>query len=303
MSMLVITGGTGKKSGGSFIKNVAANLEKVKNRFPNGIRMLVRATSNTDKLSSIIPEAELCVGDLKDVHFLIKSLQSADTIVHIAGIIYSKKIVDAAIKCGVRRLILVHTTGIYSRYKNAGEAYRRIDRYVIDKCTVNNILLTILRPTMIYGNMYDNNMAKFIKLVDFFSIVPVVNGAKYELQPVHYKDLGLAYYNVLMNEDNTINKNFILSGEKPIMLIDVYHEIEKCLGKKKTYLSLPFWLVYLVAWIIYIFSLTNMDYREKVQRLCEPRAYSHHEAEKAFGYKPRKFSEGIQQEVREYLEN
>ena len=56
------------------------------------------------------------------------------------------------------------------------------------KCKENNIGLTIFRPTMIYGNANDNNVVKFIKIVDFFPIMPVVNDARYDLQPVHYMD-------------------------------------------------------------------------------------------------------------------
>ena len=61
-------------------------------------------------------------------------MDGVDTIVHIAGIKYSENIVKVTAKCHVRRLILVHTTGIYSKYKEAGEEYRRIDSVVYDIC-------------------------------------------------------------------------------------------------------------------------------------------------------------------------
>ena len=124
---------------------------------------------------------------------------------------------DAAVKCHVRRLVCVHTTGIYSKYKEAGEEYRNIDTYVEQQFRENNIGLTILRPTMIYGNISDNNVVQFIKMVDRLPLMPVVNGARYDLQPVHYMDLSKAYYQVLMNE-NTVNNNYTLSGGEPISL-------------------------------------------------------------------------------------
>lgn len=125
----------------------------------------------------------------------------------------------------------MHTTGIYSRYKEAGEKYRNIDAYVEQQCKDNNISLTFLRPTMIYGNIYDNNVVQFIKMVDKLPLMPVVNSARYDLQPVHYMDLSEAYYQVLMNE-NTANHNYILSGGEPISLRNMLSEIENCLGKK-----------------------------------------------------------------------
>ena len=202
----------------------------------------------------------------------------------------------------MRRLILIHTTGIYSKYKAAGEEYREIDSFVYITCKEHNIVLTILRPTMIYGNTTDNNVVKFIKMVDKLPLMPVVNGARYELQPVHYKDLGDAYYAVLMNEEATANRDFNLSGGEPIMLRDMLSEIGKNLGKKLKFISCPFGLAYLGAWLVYIVTLKKMDYREKVQRLCEPRIFSHEEATRAFGYNPRIFQIGVVDEVKQYKE-
>ena len=210
--------------------------------------------------------------------------------------------VDAAVEDCVRRLILVHTTGIYSKYKAAGEEYRKTDSYVEEKCRENNIVLTILRPTMIYGNIHDGNVVQFIKMVDKLPIMPVVRGALYELQPVHYNDLGKAYFDVLMNEKTTANHNYNLSGGEVIQLRDMLSIIGSNLGKKVKFISFPFWFAYSMAWILYLLSIGKTDYREKVQRLCEPRVYGHENATRDFNYRPRTFREGIIDEVKEYIE-
>ena len=299
--ILVVTGLTGRKSGGGFAQKIIENIEAVREMFPDGIRAVVRATSHTDAIDGFIKPDCKYIGDVTDVEVLQKAFADADTVLHIAGIHFSKKVVDAAVCAKVRRLILVHTTGIYSKYKAAGEEYRQIDDYVYTQCKSHNIILTILRPTMIYGNIYDRNVITFIKMVDKLPIMPVVSGANYELQPVHYKDLSDAYYAVLINEEATGNKDFVLSGGAPVLLRDMLMEIGKNLDKKVKFVSVPFWLAYAGAWAIYLLSLSQIDYREKVQRLCEPRVYSHEEAKKAFGYSPRTFQEGVPGEVKEYL--
>lgn len=298
--ILVVTGLTGKKSGGGLAQKIADNMESVKQRFPDGIRAVVRASSNTKTIDNMIRSDCKYVGELTDTAFLKEAFRDADTVLHVAGIHFSRQVVDAAAYCKVRRLILVHTTGIYSKYKAAGEEYRQIDDHVYRKCKDNNILLTILRPTMIYGNIYDQNVVTFIRMVDKLPVMPVVNAARYELQPVHYKDLSDAYYAVLMNEKDTANKDFNLSGGAPIMLRDMLIEIGNNLNKQVTFISCPFWLAYAGSWLVYLLSLTWFDYREKVQRLCEPRVFSHKPATLAFGYKPRTFQEGIVDEVRQY---
>ncbi len=301
--ILALTGVTGKKSGGALAEKIGKNIEAVKELFPDGIRAVVRASSKTERLDNSIQNIEKCVGELTDVEFLKQSFADTDTVLHLAGIHWSREVVEAAVFCGVRRLILVHTTGIYSKYKMAGEEYRQIDAYVYDTCKKNNIVLTICRPTMIYGNISDMNVVKFISMVDMFPVMPVVNGAKYELQPVHYQDLADAYYSVLVNEDRTANMDFDLSGGEPILLRDMLIEIGKNLGKKVKFISCPFPIAYGGAWIVFVLTLGKKDFREKVQRLCEPRTYSHDEATRAFGYNPRTFQDGIVDEVKEYKES
>ncbi len=299
--ILAITGANGQKSGGHFVKILSENMSAVKEMFPDGIRLFTRPTANVDELRDLIPQSEFFAGDIEESDLLEPFLKNVDTLVNIAGIHCSLKLVNVAAKCKVRRLILVHTTGIYSKYKVAGEEYRNIDEKVYEICKENGILLTICRPTMIYGNVYDNNVVKFIKMVDTLPIMPVVNHARYELQPVHYKDLSKAYYDILMNEQKTNNKDYILSGGAPIQLREMFLLMGKHLGKKVKFINCPFFIAYFGAWVVFCLSFGKFDYREKVQRLCEPRVYSFEDAANDFGYAPVPFEVGIGDEIEEYM--
>ena len=140
-------------------------------------------------------------------------------------------------------------------------------------------------------------------MVDKLRVFPVVNGARYNLQPISQKDLGYTYYDVLKNEAITKNNNYDLSGEKPIELIDILKIISKSLNKKTTFVSVPFGLAYLGSVMMYYLSFKKVDYREKVQRLVEPRAYSHDKALKDFGFKPLSFEERIKEEINTYKQS
>lgn len=301
MKKLAITGITGK-NGKYFWEQIRNNDSLVMERW-SGIRCLIR---DTQKISFLdfenckIP-VEFVLGDTRDGKTIDTFLADCDTCIHIAGIHSSLNIVHSAIENGVKRLILVHTTGIYSKHKSAGEEYRKIDNQVYELTKQHDIALTILRPTMIYGTLNDRNVSFFIKLVDKCKIVPTVNGAHYELQPVHCADLGKALYLVLMNPEKCNGNDYNLSGAEPIELCDMLKEIEKNLGVRRKYISCPFFIAYVGALLIYVLTLKKKDYREKVQRLCEPRVYSHDKATQDFGYEPRTFQEGIVKEVKEYL--
>lgn len=300
--VLAVTGATGRKSGGAFIRELAAHREQLAEHFSAPLRALTRPGSDTTELLELFPETDVRRGDFADEAFLRNALTGVDTLVHIAGIKLSLPIVRAAAACGVRRLILVHTTGIYSKYKAAGEEYRQIDGEVYAICRNFSILLTILRPTMIYGRTCDNNVNHFIRMVDRFPLMPVVNGARYALQPVHCEDLASAYYAVLIHEETTAGKDYDLSGGAPILLRDMLTEIGAQLGKRRVrFLSVPYPLAYAGALGLYALSLGRKDLREKVQRLCEPRAYSHEAASRDFEYAPMEFAEGVRNEIRDYL--
>ena len=300
MRNVLVTGITGK-NGRYFLEELEKNKELL---IGWKFKALLRSGSDTTYLdkSSIIMER--FVGSIETYDEAKKFAQGGfDTLLHIAGIQRSVPLVKAAIECGVKRFILVHTTGIYSKYKEAGEGYRRIDAEVTEMCKKAGVSLTILRPTMIYGSLSDGNMSVFIKMVNNLRIFPVISGAKYELQPVWCGDLGKAFYDVLMNEATTSGKNYVLSGKEPILLIDIFKEIAHQLGVKNTFVSCPYPVAYLGAWAVFILTIGKKDFREKVQRMVEPRAYSHEEATKDFSYNPVSFSEGISEEIRMYKES
>ena len=190
---------------------------------------------------------------------------------------------------------------MFSKYKKAARPYIDLEKRIHELAKLHDISVTILRPTMIYGTLDDKNVSFFIRMVDNLRFFPVINGAKYELQPVYAKDLGEAYYSVLMNSNTTAGKSYNLSGGAPIMLIDMLKTIARYLGKSPRFFSVPFWLAYSGAWFLYALTLTKFDYREKVQRMIEPRVFDHEAATADFGYNPVSFAEGVSDETVQYL--
>lgn len=69
-------------------------------------------------------------------------------------------------------------------------------------------------------------------MVDKLPVMPIVNGAHYLLQPVHYRDLGYAYYAVLTHEESTVGRDYDLSGKEPIELREMLKEIGIQMGKQ-----------------------------------------------------------------------
>lgn len=112
--------------------------------------------------------------------------------------------------------------------------------YIEIECQVEPLMkemnITILRPTMIFGDMCDYNISKFIRLVYRFSVLPVVAGGKATIQPVNARDLAKAIYLVLQTE-KTCGRAYDLSGETIITIRKLYKMISKRLGKRRVIIS------------------------------------------------------------------
>ncbi|WP_226086140.1 NAD-dependent epimerase/dehydratase family protein [Mesobacillus sp. S13] len=292
--MLLVTGITGH-TGRYFLH------ELIKNNYRGTIRCIVRENSDTSQLDNSGLNIEKVIGDIRDEAFLDRCMKGVDTIVHIVNIRHTLRIIKAAINNKVSRAICVHTTGIYSKFKIASEEYKVIEAELQTILAESEIKVTILRPTMIYGDLCDLNMSKFIKMIDRFRIFPVIDHGQGLIQPVNARDLGKAYYDVLMLPVERTKSEYNLSGEKPITMLRAFKLISENLGKKNTFISFPLVIGVFLARFLKMGSLGRVDYVEKVQRMSEDRCFSHEEAKKDFGYNPEPFELGIAREVREYL--
>lgn len=292
--MLLITGITGH-TGRYFLQ------ELINNNYDGPIRCIVRETSDTSLLDNSGLKIEKVNGDIRDEAFLDKCMKDVDTIVHIVNIRHTLRIIKAAINNKVSRAICVHTTGIYSEFKVASEEYKDIEAELQNVLADVEIKVTILRPTMIYGDLCDHNMSRFIKMVDRFRFFPVINKGKGLIQPVNARDLGKAYYDVLNIPIEKAKSEYNLSGEKPITMLEAFKLISENLGRKNTFISFPLGFGVFLARCLKIGTFGKIDYVEKVQRMSEDRCFTYQEANKDFGYTPEPFETGIAREVREYL--
>lgn len=292
--MLLVTGITGH-TGRYFLQ------ELINHKYEGPIRCIVRETSDTSMLDNSGLNIEKVYGDIHDEAFLDEVTKGVNEIVHIINVRHTLRVLRAAIKNDVKRIVSVHTTGIFSKFRIASEEYVIIEKEIEEILSKNDISMTILRPTMIYGDVCDRNMSKFIKMVDRFRVFPVINHGKSLIQPVNARDLGRAYYDVLMMPVEKAKSEYILSGEKPITMLEAFNLISKKLGKKTTFISFPLGFGVIMARVLKGITLGKIDYVERVQRMSEDRSFSHEEATADFGYKPESFEVGIAREVKEYL--
>lgn len=295
---ILVTGATGR-SGRVFLSQLA-DLREAEGALPFSVTVVARDPSRVH-LSA--PEVKVVKGDLEDPNFLQQAVRGHDTLLHIAGIHLSASLVEAAVAAhdGPRWLILVHTSGIYSRFKAAGEYYRMVEADIADTTAGVPCDITLLRPTMVYGAQNDGTMSVFIRLVDRLRIFPLIGDGRTPIRPVRDADLGRAYLKVLLNHAVTRGKVYDLSGGESIEFIDIFRTISRKLGKRTWFVPVPPRLAYAAAVALRALTLRRIDLRERVLRMTEPRIYSNSRAVEDFGYDPVDFATGIAPEIAEYL--
>jgi nucleoside-diphosphate-sugar epimerase len=302
--MLYITGITGH-SGKWLLKRLAEE------QYEGRIRCVIRESrSDAPKKYKIFEgcnlDLEFAIGDLEDADFLRESLKGIDTIINIAGIGISERLVDAALENHVSWAILIHTTGRFSKFKSASEGYIQTEDAILKRCNSganggHALNCTILRPTMIYGSSMDKNMYRLVDYLHRHKFFPLFGNGSNLMQPVHARDLGNAYYGILMHPEATRNKSYNLSGKEPITYLDIIKTVKKQLNSKVLIIKIP------ISLSIFAARVYNMLFRnaiisvEQVMRMQEDKAYGHEDASRDFDYDPMSFEEGIREEVEEYL--
>ena len=105
-------------------------------------------SSDTSALDASGLNIEKFRGSIDSDTDLERFVSGADTVVHIAGIMKTPRLLAAIERAGgVKHVVLVHTTGIYSKYKMASAGYKAVEEDM-QQYLDRGMNITILRPTI-----------------------------------------------------------------------------------------------------------------------------------------------------------
>ena len=284
--MLLITGLTGT-SGSAFYDVLC------REKYPEKIRVVVRKTTDRSMFESSPLDLEFAEGDISDAAFLTRAMEGCDTVFHIASKRMIQPLADAVSQSAtVRNEIMVSSTIVYSNYYR--NSYLAEDESICEeKFKKNNIKYIFIRPTMIFGSKKDGNISRFIRWFLRWPVFPIVKNGSTTIQPVSRLDLAEAYYIVLQNLEKIKKREYIVSGQRKMTLKEMFQVICTLADRKVRFINIPFPLAKFCVEMVYLCSLKGVDYREKLDRLTEDRAYPHDEISKDLGYAPRSFEERV----------
>ena len=270
-----------------------------KEKFEGKITVVSRDKNKNNYFNQFKLNFKILNGDIKETNFLKKCFDNIDTVLNLANMENSPKIVEIGSKHKVKWFILVHSTMIFSKNKSKFILNRiNIEKDLLKK----NKNLTILRPTMIYGNKRDINISRLIKYLDKFKIFPIFGNGKNLLQPVYVDDLSKSYFNVIKNKNVTFNKSYNLAGKNSIEYLKILKIIESALNKKIIFIRLPINISVLLVKILNILFFGKFPINSsQVRRQSEDKIFSFNEATIDFNFNPIKIEEGLKLQIKDYL--
>ena len=284
--MIVVTGATGFT--GPFV------VRELARRFPSSpVRCFVRAGSDRSPLQGL--PVEFSVGDLNNADSVAAALAGADTLVNVAslGFGWTDSLFAGISRSSVRRGVFVSTTAILTKLPVKSRAVREHGE---DLVRTSNLDWTIVRPTMIYGTAGDRNISRLIRFVERSPVIPLIAPEALQ-QPVHVADVASAIAACLATPA-TIGRTYNLSGREALTFEALVRETVRATGRRRTLLRVPFSPILSLVRLYNAVAPNPRIRVEQVLRLREDKAFDHSAAREDFGFSPRSFAEGVQEEVR-----
>jgi nucleoside-diphosphate-sugar epimerase len=282
--MLLVTGATGFTGEHVVRKLVAAGYRPI---------CLVRSSSNITVLKNYgLP---LRYGDLNDLESLVRAFKGVKVLINIAslGFGHAPNILEACRVNGVERAIFISTTAIFTTLEAKTKAIRLDAERRIQESGMH---WTIIRPTMIYGTERDRNMARLLRYLRRFPVIPVFGSGEHLQQPVHVEDLAGAIV-AAVDRPVTYGKAYNVSGKEPITYNELLDLAAQALGRRVVKIRVPLNFAVQVLRFYEKVSRKPLLKAEQVLRLNEDKAFSHEDAARDLGFSPRSFEEGIRDEV------
>jgi len=195
------------------------------------------------------------------------------------------------------RLIVISTTGVYSRFKSLSQVYKDIE----EEIKSYNGSYTILRPSMIYGSIKDNNISRLIKFTNKFRLSITFGQGLNKFQPIYFKDLSNAITKVALNKN--ISGEYNLTGEDCLSFNNMVKTISKISKRRILNIKIPLKIsAHICQLFENILKLRCLPVTsEQIFRMSEDKCFDNSKAKYDFGFNPISFEKGVKIQIKQMM--
>ncbi|MDI2113243.1 SDR family oxidoreductase [Commensalibacter nepenthis] len=152
-----------------------------------------------------------------------------------------------------------------------------------------------LHPTMIYGSQGENNVQRLARLLRKLPIIPLPNGGKALVQPIHQSDVTKAVLSALSRQWDAPN-SIVIAGGSVLSYKEFIQIILQQLGiQPKIFIPLPVSLLKTAAFFTKFVPFIPTIERDEIQRLVENKNFDITEMKEKLDFEPIEFTIGIKQ--------
>jgi len=233
---------------------------------------------------------------------MLQELNGTKTVIHCAPIWLLPAHLDNLSRIGVKQLIVFSSTSAISkRHSNDANEIALVERLLTAEndlqgfCSMHDLSLVLLRPSMIYGYGRDQNIMQIAKFIRTYGMAVLAGQARGLRQPVHAEDLVRA---VLAVKDNTKAAGSIYSvaGGEVLSYREMVERIFLGLGKKVRILHIPIPIYRLL--LRFAAKLRRFSYTaEMANRMSQDLVYDNSPAQVDFDYQPQLFLQNPQRDL------
>jgi nucleoside-diphosphate-sugar epimerase len=223
------------------------------------------------------------------------ALPPARVAVHVAPLWLLPARLDDLAAGGVRRLIAFGSTSRYTKEGSGSRAERALaarlaeaEDAVTAGCRARGIRWTLFRPTMIYGEGRDKNVAAIARFISRVGFFPLAGEGVGRRQPVHAEDLAAACVQAL-DCPAALDRAYNLSGGSTLSYAEMVAQVFRGLGRRPRLLRVPVRLVRGALAAAALLPAGRGLSPEMADRMNRDLCFDHGEAARDFGYRPRPF--------------
>jgi nucleoside-diphosphate-sugar epimerase len=196
----------------------------------------------------------------------------------------------------ITRIVAIGSTSVHSKADARDPAERELaarlrqaETRLRDASAAAGIGLTVLRPTLIYGNGRDRSLSPLLALAQRWRWLPWPRAATGLRQPVHVDDLAAAVL-ACLDRPETAGRSFDLPGGEALSVAAMLERSVKAQVPNARCVPVPLWMFGLALALAARFSARPMFARGVAARLRSDQVFDAEPARAAFGYAPRRFS-------------
>lgn len=196
---------------------------------------------------------------------------------------------------GVRRIVVLSSTSRFTKGGSSSVEERSIairleegERLVEAWAEKNDVEWIILRPTLIYGEGRDKNIAEITRFIRRFGFFPLFGKAHGLRQPIHAKDVAAACLGALLKR-SAANRAYNISGGETITYRKMVERVFVAANRPVRVLSISLWAFRIALMFARLVPRYQHWTTSMAERMNQDLVFDHSDAIRDFEFNPSDF--------------